>query len=656
MNQQDTYYRALRDYRKQTSANRDCESACRSFSAASGAGDSMTVKRAVCHVEEDWIEAIEEGLTYIEKALKEERQFIQSNGEVVVIEKVKHVSTESVVHLAQHSNLITREQKEDEIVPDGLFTVERLNEYAVYENRFLYMLLRYLQDFITLRYTNILTLTNRYEGTLEIDRVSSAHGRSLEYKVYLHELNEDDSYLRDHNPCRDVLERINLILKAVLAFLANPIMECCAKVAMIRPPITKTNVLKMNNNFKGAVRLYEYIVAYEGDGYSVERLESTISPFRDELGAGMSEAGLMSAFLMYEYGLGLSRDFKQAYDEEEKRRIQEELAKKQEQLVRLKRRLEKSEIDPAEYILELEKQNKQLERESAKLLPLRDRIHELEETVGTLNKEISQDKKVISALEAEIEDTVRRYEEKITGINEENERRLADLTAAHTRETESLRADCERRLGEQSEAYEARLAEQEEAYKSAEQAHERKVTELSARHAEEIRVMREQAEADAQAYRQQLDDQRKQAAAAAAEMAARIAKEQDHSRELGEQVQAEEQKRLVTEAELLNLRREQGLIGENETFTNEESFDEVEKQYLAFRQFYREQWKACRKDIRRSLLTLDNFRKPKDQTVLGDPSGNNGESGLPAPDADTGAAAETDTDTVQNNGDNHDET
>ena len=55
-------------------------------------------------------------------------------------EKVKNVSKDSVAHLARHSNLITRYEEGEDIIPDRLYTVERLSDYAVYENRFLYML------------------------------------------------------------------------------------------------------------------------------------------------------------------------------------------------------------------------------------------------------------------------------------------------------------------------------------------------------------------------------------------------------------------------------------------------------------------------------------------------------------------------------------
>ena len=129
MNYLDTIYRALVDYRKNTLDQNDCKTQRAAIKAADAENDVIEVTRKNCIVENDWIEAIEEGLVFIEKAIKEERQFIRSEGEVIPIEKVKRVSKDSVEHLARHSNYFTREQKEGEdMIPDQLYTVERLTK------------------------------------------------------------------------------------------------------------------------------------------------------------------------------------------------------------------------------------------------------------------------------------------------------------------------------------------------------------------------------------------------------------------------------------------------------------------------------------------------------------------------------------------------
>ena len=91
MDQLDTYYRALSEYRKQTAENAECGRLCAAIARAGADSECIEVATTFCSIEEDWIEEIEKGLIHVEKAIAEERQFIRSNGEVLPIEKVKRV-------------------------------------------------------------------------------------------------------------------------------------------------------------------------------------------------------------------------------------------------------------------------------------------------------------------------------------------------------------------------------------------------------------------------------------------------------------------------------------------------------------------------------------------------------------------------------------
>jgi L-arabinose isomerase len=96
-------------------------------------------------------------------------------------------------------------------------------------------------------------------------------------------------------------------------------MSEVAKAPMLKPPITKTNVLKMDNNFKGAMALYDFVISYDKPGYTVEHRESVISPFGDDLADEMAEAASLVSFLAYEYGLGMKKELKEDYLAQEER-------------------------------------------------------------------------------------------------------------------------------------------------------------------------------------------------------------------------------------------------------------------------------------------------------------------------------------------------
>ena len=121
MRELDIYYRALRQIKKSSAANDQCRRLTAAVKRADTSADCMRVERMVCHIEEDWVAYIEAHLPYVERAIKEERQFIRREGETVDIGKAKKVSRDSVEHLARHSEMITHVPEEDEmLIPDKI--------------------------------------------------------------------------------------------------------------------------------------------------------------------------------------------------------------------------------------------------------------------------------------------------------------------------------------------------------------------------------------------------------------------------------------------------------------------------------------------------------------------------------------------------------
>ena len=90
MNQLDVYYRALLDLRQQTVADNSCTAQRSAFASADTEQDKIVTTRSLCKIDEDWVDAIEAGLIHIEKAIKEERQFIVEILDVIHLEMQSH--------------------------------------------------------------------------------------------------------------------------------------------------------------------------------------------------------------------------------------------------------------------------------------------------------------------------------------------------------------------------------------------------------------------------------------------------------------------------------------------------------------------------------------------------------------------------------------
>ncbi len=539
MTQLDLFYRAFGEY--MVALKKDRESALlRDAVVRADARDRVCVLRTVCTIENDWVEAIERGLVFIGKAINEDRQFIRSNGEVDPIEKVKHVSRESVEHLARHSNLITREQEGDDILPEKLYTVERLSDYAVYENRFLYMVLCRLNEFISLRYNRIIALTNTYHGELKMQKNVAAGKTKLDYEISFRESREDDWYLRTHNSVKDVLERIEHTQRSVYYYLHTPLMSEVAKADKLKPPITKTNVLRMDKNFKEVVALYEFLSSYNKDGYLVTQEEHLLDPLKDSVAEELAHATLLLSFLSYEHGLGLEKYLKEEYEKEEQRRREEAERLELEQLAGLKKRIKEGGGTAEAYMLLLEKRNRELEQDS----------HRLQLALGE-----------IDGLRSEIE-----------SLREQIEALHAEMTAREEAHAEEI-AECDRKMEE------LMALRTEEAAR-----HAAALVEAEREKREEIAGIRAEANESIRASEERLAEKQQALDSLSTDLAA-LRKADD-----------------LLHARFVALRKEHGLLTDADDFTSEEAFTELERQFETLGELVRGEWKSAKKLLREEFL------------------------------------------------------
>lgn len=356
MNERDVFFRAFHEFKKNVLTEKSINRLCDHLKNAQTDEDNLETERTYCIIEEDWIKVIEEGMVYVEKAIREERQFIRKQGEVVPIEKLRHVSTDTVTHLARHSELITREPEEDEVLtPEKLFMSENLSDMAVYENRFLYMLLCYTRDFIGVRLDKIIELGRTFKMKGKTVKHVKMGSKKLAFVSDMSFEDKNDPLSQKYSDSDGLIERIESMQRLTISLLGTPLMREVSKTPMIKPPITRTNVLRMNNNFKNALEMYCRLSEYGKDGYVIKKIKTSMRPFSEEMLKEQVCLIALQQFVYYKYGNKLSEElWKEFLLEEERIKLREKQALK-EQAERLKRRIKETGKGYEEYILVLEK-------------------------------------------------------------------------------------------------------------------------------------------------------------------------------------------------------------------------------------------------------------------------------------------------------------
>ena len=601
----DLYYRAFKDYRRLTEEDATCIRTRKDIANAGLEADKLATTKYLCNIQEDWVKAIEEGLPFVEKAVAEERQFIRQDGEVIPIEKVKRISKTTVEHLARHSDLITHlpEEEGDPVTPDKLYMVEKLSDYAVYENRFLYMMLKYLSDFINFRLEKIEELRHTYLGEMTIDKEIVSKKRKLTITAHVVDSRKDNEYPLADDASVAVLQRIKDCRSIVNALLDTDLMQQVAKSPMIKPPITKTNVLKMNNNFKRALALYDFIASYKGDGYSYEEVNHNHAPFADKMADELAESFNLTAFLTYKYGNDLEDMLATAYKEEEQRRKQEEEEKLIEQINRLKKRALESGKTLEEYMLLLEERNRQLEKNSEELIAVRLEVETLNHRIDALNSEkIDLTRrneslvKTIEEKELEIEQLNQKYIEDMENLRKLHEQEKQDIAAAHEAELNRMQSEFDIETARMRAEHEEQVSELSKELKKVKSEWDGVKDDLE----KELASVKRRTE-NLDADRKKLTDgfefkmsemQKRHETEIAERERATKAEIDDRDREL-----------YMIRAELDGIRIKSGALKPSTDYTSRERFVELEEEFEAFKRFFKGQWKLTKRAIRQDVFT-----------------------------------------------------
>jgi len=573
----DYYFQAFRKYREITNKNKSLASDRQLYIKSNPNLDSFIVKKYHIEIEQSWLDEIDANLEFIDNAIREDRQFIQSKGEVVPIEKVKKVSRESVVHLAKHSDLITHVNKDNpnDIIPDKIYMTEKLADYQVYENRFLYKVVLYLKEFISLRYSNINKLRSTYICDFKSSKEFLSKHRQFKLDINFHDLNYQNEYPLPNASIDKALKKMEDLLEIVEMYLNTPLLKEVSKSPIIKDPIVKTNVLRMDNNFVHIVSFYDYMTGYSGLGYNCEEIVNTYTPYTNIMADELSEVFTLLSFLTNMYGNQIEELLENNYLLEEQRLKKEESDALALRIKRLKKNLD----DPKtlnDYILALEDRNKYLE--SRDLLAL-----DLEKE----NANLKIDNNTILAEQKILADRIKNYEKEIEELNLNHKIELDELNKKHNEEIVELNTQNASQIENITNEYESNILD------------------LKNNHINELSCLED-------TYKEKIIDLDINSKKIISEKEIEI---ENLNKDYKEKLNSLENNLLLTQAKLdlaikdkeqIQLeydayRVSNGALKPSVELSNEERFTELEKEYDSFKKFFKEQWKITKKEIKKEI-------------------------------------------------------
>lgn len=459
--------------------------------------DSIFGKTNEKVIDMDWVIAIEETLPYIQKAIEEQGRFIKQAENVVRIKKAKKI-----------------------------LTVEREEGFAIYENRVLLTLIHKALMFVDDKYSKMKDVPNDSYNNITMNRHLELNQQKLDFSVnYVNENHEslaEDLDVEDIESLSD-FDRIRRIRQGLNECLATPLMKEIAKEPQVKPPLTQTNLLKENPNFKKAVELWNFLDTYKKQGFEL---------VGEEYNGKMTDENKEDVYLAMEFqhfmmsittNPALRKMLQEKYEEENAlakeeadrpEKVKEMVLEAQTEAVR-KEEIEKLTAEITELKQKIAEQKQKIEEQANIIKTQEGKIAALEnereshaKQVEQMNADFAEKTRIaeenfanrLSAKQKEFDDAQTAHNEYVTKLNTDNANKIAELNTNHSNEVAQLKSDYENRIDtinkENATAtanlksdYEGQLTSMKADYTSQIKNYEKQIADINAENAKNVKEL-----------------------------------------------------------------------------------------------------------------------------------------------------------------------
>lgn len=459
--------------------------------------DSIFGKTNEKVIDMDWVIAIEETLPYIQKAIEEQGRFIKQAENVVRIKKAKKI-----------------------------LTVEREEGFAIYENRVLLTLIHKALMFVDDKYSKMKDVPNDSYDNITMNRHLELNQQKLDFSVNY--VNEDHESLAEDLDIEDIeslsdFDRIRRIRQGLNECLATPLMKEIAKEPQVKPPLTQTNLLKENPNFKKAVELWSFLDTYKKQGFEL---------VSEEYNGKMTDENKEDVYLAMEFqhfmmsittNPALRKMLQEKYEEENAlakeeadrpEKVKEMVLEAQTEAVH-KEEIEKLTAEITELKQKIAEQKQKIEEQANIIKTQEGKIAALEnereshaKQVEQMNADFAEKTRIaeenfanrLSAKQKEFDDAQTAHNEYVTKLNTDNANKIAELNTNHSNEVAQLKSDYENRIDtinkENATAtanlksdYEGQLTSMKADYTSQIKNYEKQIADINAENAKNVKEL-----------------------------------------------------------------------------------------------------------------------------------------------------------------------
>lgn len=391
----------------------------------------------------------------------------------------------------------------EETLPYIQKAIDEQESFAIYENRVLLTLIHKALMFVDDKYSKMKDVPNDSYNNITMNRHLELNQQKLDFSVnYVNENHEslaEDLDVEDIESLSD-FDRIRRIRQGLNECLATPLMKEIAKEPQVKPPLTQTNLLKENPNFKKAVELWSFLDTYKKQGFEL---------VGEEYNGKMTDENKEDVYLAMEFqhfmmsittNPALRKMLQEKYEEENALAKEEsdrpekvkemvleaqiEAVRKEEMEIRLKEIRERE-----KQILDLNSEIKSLkitlDQKEQQILTLKGQISALQDELDNTKNELKETKLKLLEAQKEIE-RLKEETEKLTAEITELKETLENERESHAKQVEQMNADFAEKTRIAEGNFANQLSAKQKEFDDAQTAHNEYVTKLNTDNANKI--------------------------------------------------------------------------------------------------------------------------------------------------------------------------
>jgi hypothetical protein len=217
--------------------------------------------------DDGFIDVLENAYPSFSKIARDPKRSLRYETDVVLVEKARRINSDSIKHLASHTQFIRQIDKDNNVIPDKIQTTFAEEDLAIYENRVYKTLVNIIINFLTRR-IHVLeeNVNSNKTDELRFNNHMDVSGGQFDIDLNIKMVRP---MLEENKRSQELVDKLERMLTAYRGLQSTMFMKELKNAKDVVPPVIKTNIFLHNPDFQIIYNTWIFMERYQTEPYGV---------------------------------------------------------------------------------------------------------------------------------------------------------------------------------------------------------------------------------------------------------------------------------------------------------------------------------------------------------------------------------------------------